>query len=101
MREGKVTPLATRLANRRIIIALLSLANEAHKDNPAPFREKIRHIDAILADEELATTLEKIELDTVEPRKKVELNLMKKKASMALYLYYTVFNKLKAALGKG
>ena len=101
VREGKVTPLATRLANRRIIIALLSLANEAHKDNPAPFREKIRHIDAILADEELATTLEKIELDTVEPRKKVELNLMKKKASMALYLYYTVFNKLKAALGKG
>ena len=49
----------------------------------------------------MSATLEKIELDTVEPRKKVELNLMKKKASMALYLYYTVFNKLKAALGKG
>lgn len=101
VREGEAAALAPRMANRCIIIALLALANEAHKDNPMPFREKIRNIDKIVADEELSATLEKIELDTVESRKKLELNLMKKKASVALYLYYTVFNKLKAALGKG
>ena len=101
VREGEAAALAPRMANRYIIVALLALANEAHKDNPMPFREKIRNIDKIVADEELSATLEKIELDTVESRKKLELNLMKKKASVALYLYYTVFNKLKAALGKG
>ena len=101
VREGEAAALAPRMANRCIIIALLALANEAHKDNPMPFREKIRNIEKIVADEELSATLEKIELDTVESRKKLELNLMKKKASVALYLYYTVFNKLKAALGKG
>ena len=101
VREGKAAALTPRMANRCIIIALLALANEAHKDNPMPFREKIRNIEKIVADEELSATLEKIELDTVESRKKLELNLMKKKASVALYLYYTVFNKLKAALGKG
>ena len=101
VREGKADPLATRMANRYIIIALLALANEAHKDNPMPFREKIRNIDKIVADGELAAILEKIELDDVEPRKKLELNLMKKKASLMLYLYYSVFNKIKAALGKG
>ena len=101
MREGKTSALATRLANRYIIIALLSLANEAHKGNPAPFREKIRNIAKILADDELAATLGKIDLEAVESRKKLELNLMKRKASVTLYLYYSVFNKIKAALGKG
>ena len=101
VREGKAAILATRLANRYIIIALLSLANEAHKDNPTPFREKIRNIDKILEDDKLAATLEKIDLDAVESRKKLELNLIKKKASVTLYLYYRVFNKIKAALGKG
>lgn len=101
VREGKAAELAPRMANRYIIIALLALSNEAHKDNPTPFREKIRNIDAIVADEELVSTLGKIELDDVEPRKKLELNLMKKKAGVTLYLYYSVFNKIKAALGKG
>lgn len=101
MREGKAGALGTRLANRYIIIGLLSLANEAHKDNPAPLREKIRNIGKILADEELAATLGKIELDALESRKKLELNLMKRKASLTLYLYYSVFNKIKAVLGKG
>ena len=101
MREGKAAELATRLANRYIIIALLSLANEAHKDNPVSFREKIRNFDKILADDELAATLEKIDLDAVVSRKKLELNLMKRKASVTLYFYYSVFNKMKAALGKG
>lgn len=101
VREGKASALQTRLANRYIIIALLSLANEAHKANPLPFREKIRNIDKILADDELTVTLEKIEMDAVESRKKLELNLMKRKASLTLYLYYSVFNKIKAALGKG
>ncbi|MGA9519640.1 MAG: glycosyltransferase [Trichococcus sp.] len=101
VREGKTSALATRLANRYIIIALLSLANEAHKGNPAPFREKIRNIAKILADDELAATLGKIDLEAVESRKKLELNLMKRKASVTLYLYYSVFNKIKAALGKG
>ncbi|WP_245879742.1 glycosyltransferase family 2 protein [Trichococcus patagoniensis] len=101
VREGKVAALAPRMANRFIIIALLSLANEAHKDNPMPFREKIRNIGMILADNELAANLEKIDLDAVESRKKLELNLMKRNASVTLYLYYRVFNKIKAALGKG
>jgi hypothetical protein len=101
VREDKAAALASRLANRYIIIALLSLANEAHKDNPLPFREKIRDIDKILADDELAATLGKIDLDAVESRKKLELNLIKKKANVTLYLYYSLFNKIKAALGKG
>lgn len=101
VREGVMNALAMRLANRYIIIALLSLANEAHKDNPIPFREKIRNIGMILADNELAANLKKINLNEVESRKKLELNLMKRKASVTLYLYYSVFNKIKAALGKG
>ena len=101
MREGVTNALAMRLANRYIIIALLSLANEAHKDNPMPFREKIRNIGMILADNELAANLEKIDLNEVESRKKLELNLMKRKASVTIYLYYSVFNKIKAVLGKG
>ena len=101
MREGKADALAPRMANRYIIIALLSLANEAHKDNPLSFRKKINNIGTILADEELAATLGKIDLDAVDSRKKLELNLIKRKASVTLYLYYSVFNKIKAALGKG
>ena len=101
VREGVTNALAMRLANRYIIIALLSLANEAHKDNPMPFREKIRNIGMILADNELAANLEKIDLNEVESRKKLELNLMKRKASVTIYLYYSVFNKIKAVLGKG
>ena len=100
-REGKAAALATRMVNRYIIIALLSLANEAHKDNPSPFREKLRNIGTILADVELAANLGKIDLNEVESRKKLELNLMKKKASVTLYFYYSVINKIKAALGKG
>jgi len=100
-REGKTAALAPRMANRYIIIALLALANEAHKGNPLPIREKIRNIGTILADEELAATLGRIDLEALESRKKLELNLMKRKASLALYLYYSVFNKIKAALGKG
>ena len=100
-REGETAALAPRMANRYIIIALLALANEAHKGNPLPIREKIRNIGTILADEELAATLGRIDLEALESRKKLELNLMKRKASLALYLYYSVFNKIKAALGKG
>lgn len=99
--EGVANALEMRLANRYIIIALLSLANEAHKDNLLPFREKIRNIDKILADDKLASILGKIDLEAVESRKKLELKLMKKKTSVMLYLYYSVFNKIKAALGKG
>ncbi|CZQ94222.1 Glycosyl transferase family 2 [Trichococcus ilyis] len=101
VREGKAAALAPRMANRYIIIALLSLANEAHTDNPATFREKIRNIGTIVADKELAAVLGTIDLDAVEPRKKLELNLIKKQASVTLYLYYSVFNKIKAILGKG
>jgi len=101
LREDKAVALAPRMANRYIIIALLSLANEAHRDNLLPFREKMGNIGKILADDELAGILEKMDLNAVESRKKIELNLMKKKASVMLYLYYSVFNKIKAALGKG
>ncbi|WP_106449817.1 glycosyltransferase family 2 protein [Trichococcus alkaliphilus] len=101
LREDKAAALAPRMANRYIIIALLSLANEAHKDNTAPFSEKIGNVGKILADDELAAILEKMDLKAVESRKKLELNLMKKKASVMLYLYYSVFNKIKSALGKG
>ena len=101
MRDGKAAALALRMMNRYIIIALLSLANEAHKDNSAQFREKIANIDTILEDEDLTAILEKMDLNAVESRKKMELNLMKRKASVTLYFYYSVFNKIKAVLGKG
>lgn len=101
MREGKTDALKTRLDNRYIILVLLALANEAHKDNPTPFREKIRTIDGILNDQELVKVLDEMDLSAVEARKKLELNLIKREASVTLYLYYSVFNKIKAALGKG
>ena len=98
VREGKAAALASRMANRYIIIALLSLANEAHKDNPLPFREKIRNIDKILADDELAATLVKIDLNEVESRKKLELNLMKRKANVTLYFYYSCIQQNKGRI---
>lgn len=100
-REGKRDALAQRLDMRYIIIALLSLANEAHKSNPQPISAKIKNITAILKDPALKAILTRLDLSEVESRKKLELTLMKKEASVALYLYYSLFNRIKAALGKG
>ena len=101
VREGKAAALAPRMANRYIIIALLALANEAHKSNPQPMGAKIKNIAAILKDPALKAILSHLDLSEAESRKKLELNLMKREASLALYLYYSLFNRIKAALGKG
>lgn len=100
-REGKADELARRLDMRYIIIALLSLANEAHKSNPQPMGAKIKNIAAILKDPALKVILTRLDLSEAEARKKLELNLMKREASVALYFYYSLFNRIKAALGKG
>ena len=100
-REGKTDELAQRLEMRYIIIALLALANEAHKSNPQPMGAKIKNIAAILKDPALKAILSHLDLSEAESRKKLELNLMKREASLALYLYYSLFNRIKAALGKG
>ena len=99
--EGKVTELAERLDRRYIIIALLSLANEAHKSNPQSLSNKIRNIRTILTDPTLKTILDRMDFSEVETRKKLELTLMKREASATLYFYYSLFNRLKARLGKG
>ena len=100
-REGKADELAQRLDMRYIIIALLSLANEAHKSNHQPMGAKIKNITAILKDPVLKAILTRLDLSEAESRKKLELTLMKKEASVALYLYYSLFNRIKAAMGKG
>ena len=99
--DGKTDELAQRLEMRCIIIALLALANEAHKSNPQPMGAKIKNIAAILKDPALKAILSHLDLSEAESRKKLELNLMKREASLALYLYYSLFNRIKAALGKG
>ena len=100
-REGKADELAQRLDMRYIIIALLSLANEAHRGNPQPLKGKFGNISGILKDPALKAILTRLDLSEAESRKKLELTLMKKEASAALYLYYSLFNRIKAALGKG
>ena len=99
--KAKRTYWRQRLGYRYIIIALLSLANEAHKNNPQPMSAKIKNITAILKDPALKAILTRLDLSEAESRKKLELTLMKKEASVALYLYYSLFNRIKAALGKG
>ncbi len=101
VREKQAKALRSRMDNRYIIIALLALANEAHKDNPQTLGQKLANIDRICSDERLTGILEKMDMSDVEPRKKVELQMMKRKAKVRLYLYYETFNKIKSILGKG
>lgn len=101
IKEKQAETLAPRMANRYIIIALLSLANEVHKDNPQSLRRKLANIDQICRDERLLSILGKSDLSDFEPRKQVELKMMKRNANVRLYLYYKTFNKIKSMLGKG
>ena len=100
-KENKSAEFKQRMDNRYILIALLSLANEAHKDNPDSLVIKIRVVGQILGDEALADILKRMDFSMLESRKKLEFTMMKKEAKWFLYLYYRLFNKLKAALGKG
>jgi len=101
VKERQAEALAPRMANRYIIIALLSLANEVHKDNPQSLRRKLANIDQICRDERLTVILKKSDLSDFEPRKQVELKMIKRNAKARLYLYYKTFNKIKSMLGKG
>ena len=53
VKEKQAEALAPRMANRYIIIALLSLANEVHKDNPQSLRRKLANIEKVCRDEEM------------------------------------------------
>lgn len=100
-RKGQLSSLKQRLDNRYIVIALLALANELHKDNPKSFGQKIAVIDTICRDERLAGILKRMDFQGIEIRKKWELKLMKRKASRTFYGYYKLLNRVKRILGKG
>ena len=99
-RQGQLAALKQRLDNRYVIIALLSFANEVHKDNPKRIGQELAALDAICRDERLIGILHRMDLSNIEMRKKWEVVLMKRKASRTLYGYYKLLNTAKSILKK-
>lgn len=81
-----------RLNNRYVNLAISSIINEAHKDNPNNLSEKVVKIKKICSLPQIQKSLSSIDLKGYTLRKKTTLKAMKRKNPFYLLLYYRLVN---------
>jgi len=86
--------LRERLDVRFVNMDFDLIANEAHRDNPKAYREKIDAILSICRDENLKRILDSLDISGYTLRKRFILNAMKNESAALIYMYYIVIARL-------
>ena len=88
------TLLQERMDIRYVNMDFDLIANETHKDNPKTYRQKIKSILEICRDRNLKRILSNVDTSGYTLRKRFILNALKREASAAIYIYYSVITRL-------